>query len=128
MAFLDMRLTEKRRALAEIRRRWRESTPDNPLFLCGNITEAPSGRMSVSNFCLAFEFLHHIKRHEKSQPQRLVAAAEEDEHEEDGGVLQPASTFVNVAYSEADPTRLWAEPTVFPPHFHTAAKRPSRRR
>ena len=135
---MEMRLTEKRRALAEIRRRWRESTPDNPLFLCACITDSPQV-MSVSNFCLAFEYLHHMKRHEKSLRADVADGVDdEDDNDEDRcaprevpepkpKAAEPGAWFTHsLTPDDTNPTRLWAEPTLFPPHFHTAAKRPSR--
>ena len=123
---MDMRLTEKRRALAEIRRRWRESTPDCPLFLSSFITDTPQA-MSISNFCLAFEYLHHMKRHEKSLRVEDESKGGNDASNELTAVTPVHSDTWFVASSskrnEADPTQLWAEPTLFPPHFHTAGKR-----
>ena len=132
MAFMEMRLTEKRRALAEIRKRWRESTPDNPLFLSSRITDTPHA-MSISNFCLAFEYLHHMKRHEKSL--RGDGTAGEDGALCDDSVAaapppdpQPAPAWfaASLKPDDTDPTKLWAEPAAFPPHFHTAGKRVTR--
>jgi len=63
-----------RRGLGEIRGRWAQSTPENPMFICDGLCPKLQTDMSVQKFASLFVLGQHLKRHAKSNVQRAATA------------------------------------------------------
>jgi hypothetical protein len=63
-----------RRGLGEIRGRWAQSTPENPMFICDSLCPKLQTDMSVQKFASLFVLGQHLKRHAKSNVQRAATA------------------------------------------------------
>lgn len=79
-----------RKSLGEIRKRWRDRSPETPFYL----TDIIRDKRSIQEFSLSFQLGHHLKRHEKNGNRSTTS--EDDDNSQQGQLTRtrkkPTST------------------------------------